>query len=93
MRSNHVGHVRYRHLCFVVQSQSDSSIVSGSRTHSAGTFSLDIVRLWVRNARLPARIPTLANLITVSCRVRFPRDFRSLRPAGADRSPGLTACL
>ena len=91
MRSNHVGHVRYRHLCFVVQSQSDSSIVSGLRTHSAGTFSLDIVRLWVGRDSL--RFPTLANLITVSCRVRFPRDFRSLRPAGADRSPGLTACL
>jgi hypothetical protein len=50
------------------------------------------VRHRVRNAH-SSRLPTLVNLIAVPCRVRFPGDFRGLRLTGADRPPGLTACL
>ena len=64
----------------------------GRRSLGEVRFEVEIVRHRVRDAHSLC-FPTLVNLIAVSWRARFPGDLRGLKPAGAARSPGLTACL
>ena len=71
---------------------SSNRSTAGRRSLGEVRSEAEIVRHRIQDAHF-LRFPTLANLIAVSCRVRFPRHFRGLRPSGAARPPALTACL